>query len=314
VARLVLALAALCVCLLPGPAPAAAARVAVVMSANGPIYHRVQSSLVTSLANAGADSVTSTWVLPRPGQAPPAAMDDYRLIVAIGTKATRWALHRDGDTPVLSLLVPEVTFRALLGEAGAAGGHPPASAVYLDQPVERQLDLARIALPGVDAVGALLGPNSRHLRPALEQAARSRGLTLHLATVGPGERPLVALESLLEDSDLLLALPDPAVFNREDVQGILLTTYRAEVPVIGFSHAYVLAGALTAVYSTPAQIGRQGGELVAGIAAGGWRLPKPQYPKYYTVAVNHQVARSLRIDIDDGPTLQARLRALERPQ
>jgi ABC-type uncharacterized transport system substrate-binding protein len=120
-----------------------------------------------------------------------------------------------------------------------------------------------------------------------------------------------SLTRLLAETDVLLALPDPVVFNSGTIQNILLTTYRAQQPLFGFSPAYVRAGAIAAVYSTPRQLAAQTAEA-AGRALSGAALPRPSHPKKFSVAVNPTVARSLGLTVDDEATLAARLQRTER--
>ena len=156
-----------------------------------------------------------------------------------------------------------------------------------------------------------LGKWSRVLKPEIEKAAGERW-HLDLVDVN-GEQELVpTLEKHLRSSDVLFAVADPTVFNRNTVQGILLTTYHFGVPVLGFSRNYVRAGALLAVFSTPEQMGRHIGDYIAALARNKqWELSAPEYPRYFSVAVNRQVARSLGLTIDSDDALLHRLEASE---
>jgi ABC-type uncharacterized transport system substrate-binding protein len=87
------------------------------------------------------------------------------------------------------------------------------------------------------------------------------------------------------------------------VYGLLLTTYRAQVPVVGFSEGLVKAGALLGLFSTAQQMGKQGAEIVSRVLAGDAGLPAPQYPRYFTVRINNSVARSLGISLPDETAL-----------
>ena len=71
-----------------------------------------------------------------------------------------------------------------------------------------------------------------------------------------------ALTKVLASADVILAMPDPMIFNNGTIHNILLAAYREERPLIGFSPAYVRAGALAAVYSTPQQIAHQIAETI----------------------------------------------------
>ena len=116
---------------------------------------------------------------------------------------------------------------------------------------------------------------------------------------------------MLVDAEVLLALPDPAVFNSQTAANILTAAYRRQVPLVGFSPAYVKAGALVAVYSTPLQVGTQGGELLRQ-ALSGKILPPPQWPQEFAVSVNQDVAHSLGLVIDEARLLE-QLRQKELP-
>ena len=133
---------------------------------------------------------------------------------------------------------------------------------------------------------------------SLRRSAASVGLVLRVEQIGDEKQLIGALHRVMNDADVLLAVPDALVFNRHTAQNVLLTTYRMEKPVASYSRAYVTAGALLAVYSTPAQIGQQiGEELLAMQDKPGWPLPAPGYPRYFSVETNERVAHSLGLDL-----------------
>jgi ABC-type uncharacterized transport system substrate-binding protein len=109
----------------------------------------------------------------------------------------------------------------------------------------------------------------------------------------------------------LLALPDASIFNAGTIHNILLSALRARQPLIGFSEAYVRAGAVAAVYSMPRHVGRQAGEIAARALAGA-PLPPPQYPRAFSVSVNHTVARALGLAVEEEGAIASRLQRMER--
>jgi ABC-type uncharacterized transport system substrate-binding protein len=231
------------------------------------------------------------------------------LIVAIGSAAARLAHNAPAAQPVLDILIPRLQYE----QQTLAGGSR--SALYIDQPFERQLNLCRLIAPDLRHLAVLYGPTSQASYSDLHNAARQTDVTLHEQNVAAGTNPNAALDRVLDDSQLLLALPDPEVFTRYTVAGLLLTAYHHAVPVIGFSAAYVKAGALAAVYSTPEQIGRDAAEIVlASRTDTGWMLPTPRYPAYYSVAVNRQVGRSLNLKLPDDAVLLQALTRKEQAQ
>ena len=217
------------------------------------------------------------------------------LVVTVGTDAASAVLREHPAVPVYATFLPRAAHDALLAQTGSSrAGHGRDSALYLDQPLERQLKLLRLALPGYSRLGVVLGPESSKSEPLLQRATHSAGLSLRVEKI-TGEKQLIkALHRVMDESDLLLSVPDPQVFNRHTAQSVLLTTYRLGKPVAGYSRAYVTAGALLAVYSTPAQIGRQIGEELLALQNKADRpLPAAGYPRYFSVEVNERVAHSL---------------------
>jgi hypothetical protein len=233
-------------------------------------------------------------------------------IVAVGTAALKGMqdLHVRAakPPPLLAILVPRLAFERMVDPLRVRAGS--LSAVFLDQAPARQLDLIRLALPDARSVGILVSGQSKAHAPALEAAGRERGLQLVSSVVEPGGL-YPALQSLLPDVDVLLALPDPIVFNSQTAGSILTAAYRRQVPLAGFSPAYVKAGALLALYSTPAQVGKRGGELLRQALAGR-PLPQPQSPREFTLEVNQNVARSLGLGLDEV-RLGELLRQKDRP-
>jgi putative ABC transport system substrate-binding protein len=233
------------------------------------------------------------------------------LIVTVGTVAATQVAELGLPTPLLCVLIPKISFEEIKrqknrGDTQAAPAR--ISAIYLDQPLERQFDLIRLVLPKARHVSVLLGPDTRGYEQELLAIAAPRKLQVHVRNVTENENPVTALDRLLNESDVMLGIVDPLVFNHANAQNILLTTYHHRVPLIGISPGYVKAGALAAVHSTPAEIGRQLAEILPFITGkSAIRLPAPQYPKYFSVSVNSHVAQSLGIVLDDEETLVHKL-------
>ena len=284
--------------------------VVVVISERSASYLEAADALTAELERAGlprADIALVTsgeYSLGAPANVSP------RLLVAVGTGAANLLAAKDSRIPLIATLLPASSFEQIVL---ATGRKPSAtfSAVFLSQPFSRQLDLIRLALPEARRVGVLWGPDSQTQAPALQAAIQVRGLQLVAGVVGPGEPAYPALQKVLEDADLLLAVANPQLYNSASIQNILLSSYRSKVPFVGFSPSYVQAGAVFAVYSTPAMIGRQTAMMARSIFQGRGLPALPQYPLEFNVSVNDQVARSLGLKLDAG-LLNDRLRLMER--
>lgn len=234
------------------------------------------------------------------------------LIVTVGVRATQMLAVSSSTAPVLATLVPKQGFDKLLSQhRQAARGF---SAIYLDQPIARYLALFRAGLPGRNRLGLILGAESLESLKLLQTEAREQKIQLVAEAINSEHELMPALQRVLETADALLALPDSMVFNKNNAYSVLLSSYHYQAPVIGYSQAYVKAGALMAVYSKPVQIGQQAGEMVVSmLSSKPGLMPAAQYPKYFTVSVNTQVAHSLGIAMETETVLAEKLkRAMEQ--
>lgn len=231
-----------------------------------------------------------------------------RLYVSLGIGAFKHILGRDQRAPVIAMLLPRSGFERVFKDSGRKGA-VAVSALYLDQPFGRQLDLIRLVLPEAKRVGVVWGQDSLPQQPALGLALQSRGLQEVSGFAGSSAAVYAGLRSALDDVDVLLAVADPQVYNSTTIANILLATYRGKVPVMAFSPSYVKAGALMSLHTTPEQMGAQAA-LMVRTALQSTALPAPQYPMEFSVSVNEHVARSLGLTLE-ASYLTERLRKLE---
>jgi ABC-type uncharacterized transport system substrate-binding protein len=231
-----------------------------------------------------------------------------QFVLALGVEAATELARSEMRIPVLSVFVPSQSFE-LIVRTNPRKAASPFSAIYLNQNLGRQLDLIQLALPQRPHIGVMLGNHSSSQVPLLDEEMRRRSLSLTQTQIDPNEPMFAKLQTLLETSQVLLALPDPQVFNSGTLQNILLSALRAGVPMVSFSPAYVKAGALMAIYSTPTQVGQQAAQLARAVLQGK-ELPPAQYPRDFSIDVNASLARSMDLNVD-AQTLTERLKRLE---
>jgi ABC-type uncharacterized transport system substrate-binding protein len=288
------------------------AQVLAVLSDESPGYQAVVEELRSGLhglrdGELQVDTVTAAHL----ADIDAVKLSHYDLVVSIGLAAAQTVTLRDAAAslpPTLCLLIPRQSFEKLPVPRGNAGERR-LTALFIDQPLSRQLDLLRLALPDSHRIGVILGPGSAALAEELRAGAKARSLDIAFATVGERAALYPALQALLPQSELLLLLPDPVAINADTVYGLLLASYRARVPVAGFSEGLLKAGSLFALFSTPRQQGVQGAEIARRLLAHEGGLPAPQYPRDFTVRVNASVARSLGLHVPAEQDLQTALGA-----
>lgn len=228
----------------------------------------------------------------------PALAGQTDIVVTVGSEALRKTLSRGDHPPILATLIPRQNYEKILSEFRRPGR---VSAIYLDQPPTRLAAFVRHLLPGVKRAGMLISNETRGLPGHYRQAFNNAGLTLDSEDADTETALLPALNALLGRVNVLIAAPDSTIYQRNNIKPILITAFRYQRPVIGYSPAFVNAGALGAIHSTPAQIARQTAET---IIAHGANLPPPAAPSQFAIAINNNVAQSLGLNIADEAVIR----------
>ncbi len=280
---------------LAGAGAHAAATVVVVISDASAAYLEATGALTGELVHAGvprADILQLTVA-----ELAAAKALGPKLYIALGADAANALAKTESRVPVLCTLLPRSSFERVL-ELNGRKASSMFSALYLDQPISRQLALIRSALPTALRMAVLWGPESQADAAALRSLAQLHGLELTEARIDRPDMLFSALKGVMEEADLLLAMPDSSVYNSNTIQNILLASLRAKVPVVAFSPAYVRAGALFALHATPTQIGLQAAGLAHAVLQGKALPAKALYSYDFEVSVNQHVARSLGFTLD----------------
>lgn len=267
--------------------------VTVVLSEEGGAYQEFGDALRSKLAQ---ENVLLSFIsINQP-------VHDSGLIIAVGMKAAT-ALAKFKTAAILNVFIPQEGYSRLQQDFPRRAN--TFSAIYLDQPIKRQLNLIAAALPNIHHIGILyaIPPNDLY---AMRENAAERKMTVHEQMVTPANSLPRALQELLRNSEVILALPDAEIYNAATIRNILLATYRANVPVIGFSANFVRAGGLCAVFSTPAQIATQAASVIIQYADT-HSLPAAQYAQEFEVLVNIQVTRSLNLNLPSSTALHRQI-------
>lgn len=218
------------------------------------------------------------------------------LVVAVGVQAAG-AMAASDAPAVLNVMVSRATHHRLQREFRAGRTSSLYSAIYLDQPAERVLHLISVALPDRRKVGLLYGATPPDELAELRRKDASHGLRLQEMQLKEDLTLYEALQKILQRSEVLLALPDAAIYNAQTLRNILIATYRNGIPMVAVAPGYVRAGALCAIVTTPEQAAAQAAGIVRQYARSG-TLPAAQYPAQFEVMLNEQVARSLGIRLE----------------
>jgi ABC-type uncharacterized transport system substrate-binding protein len=234
----------------------------------------------------------------------------YSAIVVAGVEAAKALSERGAvNRPVFYTMLPFSSYQWLAENRMLAGQH---KVLYIDQPPQRYIQLARAAIPEMRTIGYLHGDTSIVYVDEIRKAAEALKLEFIAANVSADEKLSNLLKDNLADSDAVLLLPDPYLYNRRAVQEVLLASFRYKRPLVVYSESFLKAGALVALFSTPEQIGRHTAELMGCVGQPCYNaIPQRSYPKYFSVLVNEAVARQLGVEIKSAGELQKYLELVE---
>lgn len=281
---------------LPVCAHSARLNVALVLSNNSAPYREFVTTFNRSATNA-----VQTLVFESPNEFL-LSLGNSDIVIAIGMHASE-SLMISTKVPMLSVMVPQGAYENLIKTQPKH--EKPLAAIYLNQPWARQIDFLYAVLPHSRRIGVLhTAAVAQELRDISSEVTRHGGVLVEREVVADSSLS-AGLDNLLLASDVLLALPESAIYNPANIRNILLSTYRQNVPLLGWSQAFVNAGAVAALFSTPEQLAMQTSALVSVYEQSG-RWPTSQYPTEFNIAINRQVARSLGIVIASDAEIFAR--------
>ena len=210
---------------------------------------------------------------------------ETRVVVAVGSRALAELRARRTALPVVATMV-------LRGAEPEGAGQ-----IDLDVPLGAQLAAVRGLLPQASRAGIIRNPDrSRYTSEALESQGRKEGYSLVVADCdGPGHL-LKVVGSLKGKVDFLLCFPDPDLYNAATIQPLVLAAIEYRLPIVGFSPAFVRAGAAVGVYPDYRALGRQAAEMALRLERGEGARAE-EYPSRLQVAVNQRVTRLLGLDL-----------------
>jgi hypothetical protein len=211
------------------------------------------------------------------------------VLVAIGPTALRDAALRPCDCVVIAAFTSSQVWRDVMAQVAPARA-AAMTAIYAEPAPADQLTLISLLYRRPARVAAIVAD------PRFFAANLGGAADLYAFAEGDDINRLL---NRIAQTEVLLALPDNAVFNAENIRNILLSTYRHKQAVIGFSSDMVRAGALASTYSDIEDINIQVAETAAHFVTTG-ALPAPQFPRYFRTVVNEGVARSLDVNVDSA--------------
>lgn len=223
--------------------------------------------------------------------------DDGALIIPLGSSLCKRSIERFRKNQVFCQLLTRKQYSAIIQKS-----EPRISAIFIDQSIERFIQLVKHSLAQGAKTGILLSNSTAHLQKSIDQAASQYSLAVDIQVIEKAEL-VDQISVLLSRVDALLTIPDKQVLNRSTIKSIFLSSYLKKKPVFSYSTSYVKAGAVAAIFSTPRDLSDALIDELSNYKKDK-TLPKPASAKLFSIEINQDVAHSLGMDQLDEDRLK----------
>ncbi len=222
-----------------------------------------------------------------------------QIIITLGQKSLQEVALWRVDSPHIATLLTREGYRDVRAETPLSQNK--SCALVIDQPMDRIKQVIRDRLPNIRIAGIIESPanTSGELSDNLSQQENDPKVVRI-----PLEKNIHTTIKALSKSgaDAIIARHNKQVYNSNTARNILISSYHFNLPLIGYSSAFVKAGALIGIYSTPESMASEVLEIIT--RKDRCHSGNIFYPTGYTVEINPQVARSLGITIDTSNLIQ----------
>lgn len=184
------------------------------------------------------------------------------------------------------------------------------SAIYSEQPISRQILLAREIFPKKTTIGILT--SNANEQSDIEDELDKKGISRNTVVFQniDGKNVIKSLNLLISKSDIIVANENPTIYNEKNIKTILLSSYRNNTPILGLGKSYVHAGFLASTYSDIDHYVQQLSTLLKSYDKESTQSYNKE-PIHFSIAINDQVARSLGIPIPDKQNIEGTLHDAE---
>ena len=213
--------------------------------------------------------------------------------VVVGSKALDAILEKKTTLPIISVLVSRVDFNKSIKLYDASENNnnlANITAVYSDPDLFLQFKLIAEFYTS-PTVSILMSEASLFLKDDLLAAAKRAKVNLSFTNFSYKTDNIDKTINSMRHSDILLAMPDRDVWNLRTIKNILISSFRQDQAVFGFSRKMVQIGSLATVYSDIENIAEETAKMLSSYEQSGI-LPTAKSPGTFNIEVNKSVAIS----------------------
>ena len=201
-------------------------------------------------------------------------LNRYDFIITIGYRAAKKISEYKLKTIVIYSLIPDnEQTRSRLSCVNKTCYY-----VYINQPVTRYTKLFKILFPQDKVMVLATTKENTKTSQQLQIASKNIGVTYKELRIEQDSNIARKFTNELSKSDVLLALPNTAIYNSNNANSILLSTYHKGIPIISYSKAFVKAGAIVGLYSSIENVADKAARTINKIITAVHQNQKKYYP------------------------------------
>ena len=224
------------------------------------------------------------------------------VIFATGDPAALAAKNATSTIPIIFSVAADPVAAGLIASFARPGGNLTGVSVMQAELMPKRLELLSEVVPQARVFALLVNPNDPNAEPMIremQEAARAKGVLLHIVKAGSESEIDAAFATLLQlHVEALVVSPNQLFFVQQEQLAAL--TVRHAVPVSCALREYVAAGGLMSYGASQTDVYRQAGVYTARILKGEKPadLPVVQSTKFEFI-INLQTAKLLGIDVPE---------------
>ncbi len=248
------------------------------------------------------------WAEGRYDELPELAADLVRrkvdVIVTSGGTAPALAAKNATSTIPIVFTGGDPIAAGLVASLARPGGNLTGMTFMGDELMPKRLELLSELVPQARVIAMLINPKSLNTAGDMQEAARVKGVQLHILKAGTESEIDAAFATLVQlHAGALLVGGDLFFFSRRDQ--LVALAARHAVPAIYRRREFTEAGGLISYGTSFTAVGRQAGAYVGRILAGAKPADLPvQQPTIFELVINLKTAKALGLTVPQ--TLLAR--------
>ncbi len=231
--------------------------------------------------------------------------------LTIGQPALEKILATRNKTPIFSTLVSRTNLDNLTNRYFRLGSR--VTGIYQEQSFKRQLLLGRAINSDNKNIVVILGRKTRYFLDEYRTISQQQSLKLSFDILKHQESPQQSFTRLAEDDGFLIILNEEQQYSQQDLQSLLITSYKKHIPMIGSKTSDSKSAALASIYTPLKRLAK---DTATGLQemCDGKKLSKAKYSEHFAVLINPQIAAYLDYGHLDEKKLAKAVYALEQAE